>query len=97
MTACRKEVARLERQHARTTVRRVTLDEVHPKHRKGPLYEVRLVVAVPGGELIVHRTPPEASTDETVEVALRAAFAKIRRRLADYWERRIDSKRRRLV
>jgi len=94
MRGCRREIAKIERLRLNTDFWRVTLDEVNHRHRKGPLFEVHLVVGLPGGELIVYRTPPKEATEETVETALRSAFTKIRRRLTDYGKRRAHSNRR---
>jgi ribosomal subunit interface protein len=56
----------------------VVVEEQGQHQQQGRLFNVRIVVSVPGHELIVNR-----DHDEDVYVALRDAFASLTRRLED--------------
>ncbi|MHC5022358.1 MAG: HPF/RaiA family ribosome-associated protein [Planctomycetota bacterium] len=86
--ACWEEAAKLERYFDRMTGCRVVIAEPHRQHRKGNLFEVRIDLTVPGGEIVVTREPPAHHADEDVFVALRDAFDTARRRLEDFARRR---------
>jgi cold shock CspA family protein len=85
---CWKEARKLERYHGRITGCHVLISQPHRHHRKGNLYHVHLDLVVPGGELVIDRTPPEHGSDERLELALREAFDAARRRLEDDLRRR---------
>jgi len=59
----------------------------HGHHRKGPLYEVRIRVMVPGEEIDVNLQPES----DDVYVAIREAFDAVRRKLEEH-ERRLRGK-----
>ena len=61
----------------------VTVELPHKHQHQGALYEVRIVVAVPGTELVVSHQP-----NEDAYVALRDAFDSARRKLQDFEESR---------
>ena len=62
----------------------VVVDASHRHHRQGNLYSVRIHLSVPRRELVVDRDPGQDHAHEDVEVALRDAFDRARRRLEDY-------------
>ena len=61
----------------------VMLEAPHRHHRKGTLYNVRIYITVPGGELVVKREP-----HEDLYVAIGDAFHAARRKIEDYARRR---------
>jgi ribosomal subunit interface protein len=83
---CWEEAAKLDRYYDRITACRIVVAESH-RRQKGNLFEIRVDVTLPGGELVVNREPPLHHTDEDVYVAIREAFDKARRRLEDYARR----------
>jgi len=62
----------------------VTIAESHRRHRQGNLFEVRINLVVPRGELVVNREPTEHHVDEDIDVAIRNAFDRMRRQLQDH-------------
>ncbi len=57
----------------------VSVEPPPRSHRKGGPYQVRVDVLVPGNDLHVHETH-----DQTLEGAIRKAFATAKRRLEEY-------------
>jgi cold shock CspA family protein len=53
----RKEVAKLETFYSDISSCRVVVEIPHRRHRRGVPYHVRIDMIVPGGELVVKRTP----------------------------------------
>ncbi len=78
------KVAKLESFHDRITSCRVVVEAPHRRHHKGNLYLVRLDVTIPGGELVVNTEKRFHHSHEDVHVAIRDAFAAMRRQLEDY-------------
>jgi len=69
----------LDRHHPRVQCCRVDIEQAAGRHhRKGGHYLVNVKVRIPGRELVANRTD-----DEDVRVALRGAFAAMRRQLND--------------
>lgn len=62
---------------------RVLLETPHRHHHKGSAYNVRILLTVPGDELIVKREP-----HEDLYVAIRDAFDAAQRQLKEYSRRR---------
>lgn len=85
---CWREAEKLERYHGRITSCHVLIAQPHRRHRKGNLYDIRVNVVIPGGEVVVNRTPREHASDEKLELAIREAFDTARRRLEDAVRRR---------
>lgn len=79
------EAARvLERFHKRVTACRVAITNPDTRHREGGLFDVHVVVSVPGRkEIVVSRRAEDQPEREHLSVALRKAFAQARRRLQD--------------
>jgi len=82
--ACWKESEKLDRYYDRITSCRVTVSMPHKHHRKGNLYDIRIDLTVPGGELVVNREPAKHHQDEDPHVAVHDAFKRIRRQLEDF-------------
>jgi cold shock CspA family protein/ribosome-associated translation inhibitor RaiA len=70
---------------------RVTLKAAHRRHRHGTIYEARVELLVPGGEVVVNREPGMDHAHEDMHVAVRDAFDAARRRLQDHM-RRLDGR-----
>lgn len=85
-TLCWSEAERLERFHRRLTSCHVTLSQAQ-RHRQGNHYDVHVRCALPGGEVVVSRSPALHATDERAELAVREAFAEARRQLQDHARR----------
>jgi len=81
---CWKEAAKLDRYFDRIMGCRIVIDEPHRHHAIGNLFQVRIDVTVPGGELVITREPPQHHESEDFHVALREAFDSMRRRLEDH-------------
>lgn len=80
----RRRVRRLDRYHEGIQHCQVWVEAPHGHHRQGRLYEVRLRITVPEGEIVVGGQP---QTDD-LQVALRSAFDAARRQLEDQARRR---------
>ncbi len=74
----REDTARLEEFYRGIISCHVVVEEQGRHQQQGRWFNVRIVVSVPGHELIVNR-----DHDEDVYVALRDAFASLTRRLED--------------
>jgi hypothetical protein len=86
--AVRSEVAKaanaLERFHERVTGCRVAITNPDKRHQSGGLFDVRLVVSVPGHpDIVISRRAQDQPEREHLSVSLRKAFAQARRRLQD--------------
>lgn len=83
---------KLERFHDRITRCHVIV-ETHRRKRQGNLFDVRVDLTVPGGEIVASRAPSQDHAHEDVLVAVRDAFDAATRRLEDFArERRGDVK-----
>ncbi len=81
---------RLEHNHDRITDCRVVLAAPHRHHRKGRLYDVRIDLVVPGGELFVHQGAHDDHAHEDIAVAVRDAFNAMERKLTHFMRKRDD-------
>jgi hypothetical protein len=73
---------------------RVVIEAPHSHHQQGELFEVRLDISVPGGEISVSRARANDPAHVDAYLAVRDAFMAARRKLQDYErERRLDVKR----
>lgn len=77
--AIHRWVARLGRVHPRILRCHVWVDQPHHRHRHGDRFQVKVVVALPGGEITCAHEPG----DTNVYLAVSDAFAAARRRLQD--------------
>jgi hypothetical protein len=79
-----KAASALERFHGRVTGCRVSVTNPDTRHRAGGLFDVHVVVSVPGhADIIVSRRAEDQPEREHLAVSLRKAFAQARRRLQD--------------
>ncbi|MHC4142194.1 MAG: HPF/RaiA family ribosome-associated protein [Planctomycetota bacterium] len=63
--ACWDEAAKLERDYENITSCRIAVAESDRRGQKGHLFEIRIVLNVPGRELVVNREPPLATETRT--------------------------------
>jgi ribosomal subunit interface protein len=85
----RERSERLERFYDHIMSCRVMVESPHGHHHKGRLFNVRIDVTVPDGELVVnHGHHHKDHSHEDVYVAIRDAFAALRRQLEDYVQKR---------
>lgn len=74
----------LERFHDRITACRVAVTNPDTRHRSGGLYDVHVILRVPGhDDIAVSRRAGDQGEREHLPAALRKAFAQVRRRLQD--------------
>jgi cold shock CspA family protein len=66
---------------------RVVVELAGKHHQHGNLYEVRIDLTLPGGEIAVTREPSQHTEYRDIQVALRDAFDSARRQLEDYVRR----------
>ena len=66
---------------------RVVVDVPHQHHREGNLYQVRIDITVPGGEIVVNREPSRHEANKDFGPAVRDAFDAARRQLQDFARR----------
>jgi len=62
----------------------VTIEEPHKHHHQGNLFQVRIDLTLPGGEIVASHHSDEHHAHEDVYVAIRDAFDHARRQLEDY-------------
>lgn len=75
----REKAEKLNKIHDQIIACRVKVDVPHRSQRSGALYNVRIDITVPGGEVIVKREP-----DEDLHAAIGNSFDIAQRRLKDY-------------
>ena len=80
----RQKLGKLDRFFEHIMSCRVILEAGHKHHHKGNLYHVRVVLTVPGQELVVSRDPKQHQAHEDPYVAVRDAFDAAKRQLEDY-------------
>lgn len=88
----RQRFKALERLRAGITSCRVTIEQQNRHRHKGNLFSVRIVLNVPGKEIVVSQSPDADPAHEDPYVALRDAFDCVRRQLEEHL-RRNDTKR----
>ena len=86
-TRIRERAAKLEQFQGRITGCRVVVEAPHRHQHKGTLYNVRVDVTVPGGELLVNQDSNINHAHEDVYVAIRDAFNAMERRLKSHSQR----------
>ncbi len=84
----RQHLAKLERFHKHIIGCRVTVEAPHKHQHKGQIYQVKIDLTVPGGELLANRASDKDHTHEDVYVAIRDAFHAARRQLEEYSHKR---------
>lgn len=81
--AIEEHAAKLERFHSRIVVCHVTVEARHHHRHKGRLYNVRIDITVPGGEVLAVHGHPQDHAHEDVYIAVRDAFNAATRQLED--------------
>ena len=84
----RERAEKLDKYYEHIMSCRVIVEPQHKHHHRGNLYQVRIDVMVPDGELVASREPDEHHSYVDVYVAIRDAFDAMRRQLEDYARRR---------
>jgi ribosome-associated translation inhibitor RaiA len=79
-----EEVLKLETFYDRIIGCSVMMEVPHRRHEEGNLYHVRVRTTIPGRQLVVSRDPSRHQAHEDPYVAVRDAFAAMRRRLDEY-------------
>ncbi|NQV57313.1 MAG: ribosome-associated translation inhibitor RaiA [Rhodospirillales bacterium] len=77
----REKVDKLETYYDRITNCQVVIEAPHKHKNKGKLYHVKIVISVPGDEVIVTRDPKDNHAHEDIYIAIRDAFEAARRQL----------------
>lgn len=83
----RQKAARLDRFFPHIMACRVVVEAPHRHHREGKLYQVRVDLTVPGGEITASRTGPMDHAHEDLRAAIRDAFDAATRQLQDHVRR----------
>jgi ribosomal subunit interface protein len=83
----RTRAAKLDTLAARITGCRVALEVPHRRARHGEHYRVSVDVTLPGGEIVVVRSPDEAKTFEDLYAAIDSVFDDVDRQLQDFVRR----------
>lgn len=86
----RKHVDKLERRFPQLVGCRVSIEAQHNQHRVGNVWDVHIVMSVPGKDLAVSREPHRAKENYAhpdVRSSLRDAFRAAERQLESYKER----------
>lgn len=84
----RDRTAQLERFCDQIRSVHVVVQAPHQHHHQGQLYETRILVHLPGEELVVNREGSRDHAHEDVYVAVRDAFDAAQRRIEDFVRRR---------
>jgi cold shock CspA family protein/ribosome-associated translation inhibitor RaiA len=82
--AIHERAARLDEFADRIMSCRVVVDVPHKHHQNGNLYQVRIDITLPGGEIAVNRESGRHKPHEDIHVAIRDAFAAAVREVEDY-------------
>jgi len=83
----REHVAKLEKRFGRLTGCRVSVEALHQQHQKGNIYEVHVILSVPGQDLAVSREPhrpKERYANPDVRTSVRDAFKAAERKLESW-------------
>ena len=83
-----EEVAKLETFYDRIIGCSVMMEVPHRRHEEGNLYHVRVRMTIPGRQLVVSRDPSGHHAHADPYLAVRDAFAAMRRRLDEYAQKR---------
>ncbi|MFY0610809.1 MAG: ribosome-associated translation inhibitor RaiA [Hyphomicrobiaceae bacterium] len=80
----REKVEHLERLDNHLTSCRVTVEPTHKKHRKGNGYQVRILLDIPQGPVVVSHEPGNVHDHKDVYLAIRDAFRAAKRQLKEH-------------
>ncbi len=84
----RQKVEALKRYYDRILGCRVVLELPHRHQRSGKLFHVKIILRVPGREIVVNREPTENQANEDPYIAVKNAFKAAKRQLMDHSEER---------
>lgn len=76
-----ERVRKLEGRFAGIVGCRVLIEAPHHHHQRGNLYHVKVVLQLPGGEVVINRDPGTDPAHKDVYVAIRDAFDAAERKL----------------
>ena len=80
----REKLAHLEDLHERLIHCRVTIEAPHKNHRRGNRYQVRILIDVPQGPVVVSHDPGDCHAHSDVYLAIRDAFHAAERQLKEH-------------
>lgn len=80
-----EHIQKLERHYSPIIHCRVTIEKPNKRKLHGDLYQVKIHLTAPGGDLFAGKTPENHSAHEDVYVAIRDAFDNIERQLAAHF------------
>ncbi|MCS7021723.1 MAG: HPF/RaiA family ribosome-associated protein [Gemmataceae bacterium] len=80
----RERASKLERFYERIMSCRVVIDIPHRHHKNGNMYQIRLDITVPGGEIAVSREAPGHTPAKALPIAIKEAFEAAIRQLEDH-------------
>jgi cold shock CspA family protein/ribosome-associated translation inhibitor RaiA len=83
----RQQVDKLAKRHAHLIGCRVSIEALHNQHRTGNVFDVHIVLSLPGRDLAVSRAPHHAKDHRArpdLHAALREAFRAAERQLASH-------------
>ena len=89
----RKQVDRLETRYGKLVGCRVSIEGLHKQHQTGNLFEVHIVLSVPGQDITVSHEPHHAKERRAhpdVRSAMKEAFKAAERQLEAYKSQRRD-------
>ena len=86
----RKKIEKLEHFYDRIMHCDVVVEEITRHHNKGRRFNIRILLTVPGEEIVITRT---CHSSEDIYVAIRDAFNAAKRKLQDYARRRRGDKK----
>ncbi|MGI9404793.1 MAG: HPF/RaiA family ribosome-associated protein [Hyphomicrobiaceae bacterium] len=78
-----ERIERLEQFHPRITACKVAVNIPHRHQTQGNIFEVTLVVLIPGHDIVVNRSSPDNQAHEDPYVVVRDAFDEAERQLED--------------
>lgn len=90
----RKRVTKLEKIFPRLIACRVSVEALHNQHQTGNIFEVHIVLGVPGRDIAVSREPHKVKqryANPDAYVSVRDAFDAAERQLAHFKDRRRDA------
>ena len=83
----RQRVEKLERRYSNLIGCRVTVEALHNQHRTGNVFDVHVLLSVPGRDLAVSRAPHHAQdkyANPDIQTSIREAFKAAERQLEAY-------------
>ncbi len=79
----REKAEKLERFHDHIMACRVVVEPLGQHHHQGNLYQIKIDITVPGGEIVVSRESGQNHAHEDIYVSIRDAFNAARRQLEE--------------